>query len=33
MICTLKCDKILLWNFEGSHLAGFNITLLIVNGF
>jgi hypothetical protein len=33
MVYTLTYYKILLWDFEGSHLTVFNIILLIVNGF
>ena len=33
MVYTLKYDKILFGDFEGSHLRGCNIILLIVNGF
>jgi hypothetical protein len=33
MVYTLKYDKILLWDFEGSYMTVFNIILLIVQGF
>jgi len=33
MVYTLKYDKILFGDFEGSQLTGFNIILLTVKGF